>query len=88
MLDNLRRLTSQTALVPVLTTLLLTAAAHPALVNCPPDAPPECSIDDQFASGRWDLSQLMGSYTLDGAEKFYPSPEALEWRESKLQETA
>ncbi|MEM1205298.1 MAG: hypothetical protein AAGN66_18865 [Acidobacteriota bacterium] len=47
--------------------------ATPSLATCPPDPPPpDCGIDDQFPGGRWDLSQITGSYTLSGDEVFWP----------------
>jgi len=52
-------------------TLLIGTA--PAAAECPPDPPPpECDNNGQFLGGRWDLSQISGSYTLSGDEVFYP----------------
>ena len=59
----------------LLSTLIVTliAGAGPAPAACPPDPPPpECDNNGQFLGGRWDLSQISGSYTLSGDEVFYP----------------
>ncbi|MEM8930210.1 MAG: hypothetical protein AAGE94_03500, partial [Acidobacteriota bacterium] len=58
--------------------LLFTAAcactiAIPSAATCPPDPPPPtCDIDSQFPGGRWDISQITGSYTLSGSEVYWP----------------
>ena len=41
-----------------------------AQASCPTTQPPVCPIDDQMASGRWDLSQIQGTYELNGSEVF------------------
>ncbi|MBY6205009.1 hypothetical protein [Halomonas denitrificans] len=49
----------------------LLAATPPAqALSCPTIPPPDCAIDSQFASGRWDLSSISGAYTLSGLEVF------------------
>lgn len=49
----------------------LLAAAPPAqALSCPTLPPPDCAVDAQFASGRWDLSSISGAYTLTGLEEF------------------
>jgi len=53
--------------------LILLACVAPVAAECPPDPPPpECDNDGQFLGGRWDLSEISGSYTLSGNEVFYP----------------
>jgi hypothetical protein len=49
------------------------AIALPSAAECPPDPPPpECDNNGQFVGGRWDLSQITGTYTISGSEVFYP----------------
>lgn len=41
--------------------------------QCPPDPPPpECDNNGQFLGGRWDMSQISGSYTVSGDERVWP----------------
>lgn len=62
--------------IPLLLTALAALAivtALPAAADCPPDPPPpDCDNNGQFLGGRWDLSQISGSYTLSGDEVFFP----------------
>lgn len=55
----------------------LLAIAMPALAVCPVDPPPpeDCDNNGDFVGGRWDISERLGNYTLDGTEIFYwPDP--------------
>jgi len=61
------------ALALLALTVVLLSAAGVVASDCPPDPPPpECDNDGQFLGGRWDLSQISGSYTVSGDEKFWP----------------
>ena len=51
--------------------LLLVPSSDAA--SCPADPPPpDCDNGGQFPGGRWDLSQISGSYSFSGSERFYP----------------
>lgn len=53
-----------------LCTALALSSTTPAHASCTPPPPPDCAIDSQFASGRWDISQISGTHTLSGLEEF------------------
>jgi hypothetical protein len=62
-------------LIRIVASLAIATAtiALPSAAECPPDPPPpECDNDGQFVGGRWDLSQINGTYTISGSEVFYP----------------
>ena len=52
--------------------VLLALTTLPALAVCPPPPPPPtCEVDTELAGGRWDLSDLTGTYELSGTEIYY-----------------
>lgn len=50
----------------------LLAIALPAMAVCPVDPPPpeDCDNNGNFVGGRWDISERLGEYTLEGTELF------------------
>ncbi len=48
----------------------LHSAPTSAQLSCPVDEPTNCSVTTMLANGRWDMSQVSGSYEINGSETF------------------